>query len=292
MTDNRKDQDQAPAAERASPTALDPLTLGRPVHLLPRFAAQLGEALGELFRSHNRRYRAAYTLGEIRIKPLAAATLGAAASDGRWLVCDAAPGRLAAQIERQLLLALLAQRYGDTPALDLSVAETSTEERLFRLLGQQLLARTLSLIGGPDGSPDGLDQARICQTAPFAAGSWLIQVPVQEAGLGLRAQILLTLAPACMDQLLKRLGRELPARPDRAALPDAAQIFKRLQLRLEARLLEQTLPLGELLALRPGDLIPVRLKSTEVLVDGSRLFTASVAEHQGKLCLTSFADAE
>jgi len=291
MTDIPKRTDPAPAAERSSPTALDPLTLGRPVQLLPRFAAQLSEALGELFRSHNRRYRAAYTLGEISIKPLAAATLGAAASTGRWLVCDGAQGRLAAQIDRQLLLALLAQRYGDTPTLDLSVPETSTEERLLRLLGQQLLARTQSLIGSPDDLA-GSGMAQISQTAQFAAGSWLIQVPVQEAGLGLQAQILLTLAPACIDRLLKRLGSELPARPERAALPDAAQVFKRLHLRLEARLLEQTLPLGELLALRPGDLIPVRLKSTEVLVDGSRLFTASVAEHQGKLCLTSFADAE
>ncbi|WP_144007017.1 FliM/FliN family flagellar motor switch protein, partial [Pelomonas sp. KK5] len=63
-------------------------------------------------------------------------------------------------------------------------------------------------------------------------------------------------------------------------------------LKLVARLLETELPLGELMALQPGAVIPVSLGATEVLVDGERLFTASVAEHQGKLCLTSFADAD
>jgi flagellar motor switch protein FliM len=30
----------------------------------------------------------------------------------------------------------------------------------------------------------------------------------------------------------------------------------------------------------------------DVLLDENRLFTAAVAEHKGKLCLTSFEDAE
>jgi len=30
----------------------------------------------------------------------------------------------------------------------------------------------------------------------------------------------------------------------------------------------------------------------DVLLDDARLFTAAVAEHKGKLCLTSFEDAE
>jgi flagellar motor switch protein FliM len=30
----------------------------------------------------------------------------------------------------------------------------------------------------------------------------------------------------------------------------------------------------------------------DVLLDEARLFTAAVAEHKGKLCLTSFEDAE
>jgi flagellar motor switch protein FliM len=252
------------------------------VHLLPRFAEQLGEALGELFRTHNRRYRADFRVGEISIKPLAPAALG-----GRWMVTDGLHGRVAAQADRALVLALMAHRYGETPRPDHTPPETATEERLLKLLSQQVLTRALALIDAPESLA-----LQASQQPQLSAGSWFIQVPVQEAGLALQTQLLLALDPHYINKLLKRLGESLPVRQDKTPKPDVQQLAKRLTLKLEARLLEQTLPLGELLALRPGDLIPVRLKTTDVLVDGSHLFTASVAEHQGKLCLTSFADAE
>ena len=50
--------------------------------------------------------------------------------------------------------------------------------------------------------------------------------------------------------------------------------------------------LGLLLDTRVGDVIPVSLGETEVLVDNERLMTARVAEHKGKLCLTAFEDLE
>jgi flagellar motor switch protein FliM len=283
MTDTPKRNSPAPGTERASPQALDPRTLGRPVHLLPRFAEQLGEALGELFRAHNRRYRAEFQVGEISIKPLAPAALG-----GRWMAADGMHGRVAAQAERALVLALMAQRYGDSPkAAEQAPPETATEERLLRLLSQQALTRALALIDTAENLA-----LQATQQPQLSAGSWFVQVPVREERLGLQSHLLLALDPLYIDRLLKRLGETLPARQDKTPKPDPQQLAKRLTLKLEARLLEQTLPLGELLALRPGDLIPVRLKTTDVLVDGSHLFTASVAEHQGKLCLTSFADAE
>src|SRR5690606_20048729 len=66
----------------------------------------------------------------------------------------------------------------------------------------------------------------------------------------------------------------------------------RLQLTLRARLLEKEVSLGTLLDLRPGDVLPISLGDADVLIDDSRLFTASVAEHHGKLCLTSLADVD
>lgn len=284
MTDTHKRSSPAPTAEPPSPPSLDPSTLGRPVHLLPRFAEQLGEALGELFRAHNRRYRADFQLGPISIKPLSTA---AAAVTGHWMVADGLHGRVAAQADRALVLALMAHRYGDSPTREQLPAETATEERLLKRWSQQLLARTLALIDAPE--------SLALQASPqpqLSASAWFIQVPVRENGLALQTQLLLALDPAYIDKLLQRLAEQMPARQDKAPKPEPEQLAKRLTLKLEARLLEQTLPLGELLGLRPGDLIPVRLKSTDVLVDGARLFTASVAEHQGKLCLTSFADAE
>lgn len=269
--------------------ALDPRTLGRPVHLLPRFAEQLGEALNEMFRGHNRRYRAQYRVGEISVKPVSPE-----AAAGRWMVGDAPQGRVACLAERGLVLSLMAHRYGSAEARPDAAAppETSTEERMLGLLAQQVLGRALQLIDDPLAPVAELPRLTPTVQPQLSPGSWFIQIPVGEAGQGLDSRLLLALDPSYIGRLLKRLAEHQPARQDKAPRPDAQQLVKRLQLRLEARLLEQQIPLGELLDLRPGDLIPIRLKNTDVLVDGSRLFTASVAEHQGKLCLTSFADAE
>jgi hypothetical protein len=49
---------------------------------------------------------------------------------------------------------------------------------------------------------------------------------------------------------------------------------------------------GALFDLKVGDVIPVDVGRADVLLDEARLFTAAVAEHKGKLCLTSFEDAE
>lgn len=273
-----------PASPRASPQPLDPRTLGRPVHLLPRFAEQLGEALGELFLGHNRRYRAQYEIGAISIKPM-----GPEAVAGRWMVGDAEHGRVACLAERALVLSLMAHRYGNASGnagASEPPAETATEERMLSWLSQQALLCALRLIGEPaDTAAPALQPSLQPQ---LNAGAWFIQISVRELGQGLQSQLLLALDPLYIGKLLKRLGQALP-QPPRV---DTLQLAKQLKLKLEARLLEQTLPLGELLDLRPGDLIPVRLKSTDVLVDGALLFTASVAEHQGKLCLTSFVDAE
>lgn len=272
------------ATPRSSPQPLDPRTLGRPVHLLPRFAEQLGEALGELFLGHNRRYRAQYEIGAISIKPV-----GPEAITGRWMVGEAEHGRVACLAERTLVLNLMAHRYGNAGANASNnepPAETATEERMLSWLSLQSLQCALRLIGEPAVEP--ALQLQPSLQPQLSAGSWFIQITVRELGQGLQSQLLLALDPLYVGKLLKRLGQALP-QPPRA---DTQQLAKQLKLKLEARLLEQTLPLGELLDLRPGDLIPVRLKTTDVLVDGALLFTASVAEHQGKLCLTSFVDAE
>ena len=65
-----------------------------------------------------------------------------------------------------------------------------------------------------------------------------------------------------------------------------------LSVKLEGRLASKEMTLEALFALKVGDIIPVSVGRADVLLDESRLFTANVAEHKGKLCLTSFEDAE
>jgi flagellar motor switch protein FliM len=65
-----------------------------------------------------------------------------------------------------------------------------------------------------------------------------------------------------------------------------------LFVKLDGRLVSKETTLGALFELKVGDVIPVSVGRADVLLDESRLFTAAVAEHKGKLCLTSFEDAE
>jgi len=74
--------------------------------------------------------------------------------------------------------------------------------------------------------------------------------------------------------------------------PHVQPLPARLQLALNARLIEKLIDLGTLLDLRVGDIIPVTVASADVLIGDSRLFTASIAELKGKLCLTRFEDVE
>lgn len=269
-----------------APQVLDARSLGRPVHLLGDFATHLQAQLNELLRELlNRRYRGAgYELGALSIEPP-----GVALPTGAWWQAhsgDSGQGALACQLSRGFVLSVMAYRYGagQGAAVDAELAETSTEERLVRLLAEQLLQGLARRLGAVEL------QAPLRQTP--AVDAWLIRLPLREPQHGLETTLHLAIDPAWMNQLLREQGASTrKTRKPAAPLPPAQELPELLKLKLVARLAQTELPLGELLALQPGQVLPLSLKATEVLVDGSRLFTASVAEHQGKLCLTSFADA-
>jgi flagellar motor switch protein FliM len=267
-------------AESAPPPCqpwLDPRALGRPVHLLPRFAETLRERLDETLRLQlNRRWHSHYAVGELVFQPLDG-VVGA----GRWLAGKGELGLIACRMERPLLLSVMSRRYGETAAG--SQAETSSEERVQQQLTRLLLDTTLASLLETDAHTPEL---RPTMAPGLPEGSWLLKLTLRDGELASR--VVIALAPAYLAPLLARLG---PGRP-RAPLVNAQDLPRLLQLKLQARLLQHELSLGELLALRPGSLLPIRLRDSDVLVDGRRLFTASVAEHQGKLCLTSFQDAE
>jgi flagellar motor switch protein FliM len=268
-----------------TPTVLDPRTLGRPVQLLPLFTEKLRAALADLLRQHNRRYRAHYEVGAVSLVPGAPATQPA-----RWLASETAEGRMSCLLERSLVLSLMSHRYGGAPAADADTPLTATEERLHALLCRQVLGCVQQALG----------VASVDHTLEhgggtvLAAGSWVAQADIREPGQSLACTLHIGLDGDCIDRLLRRLADSQTPRAPRPRQAALQPLARRLDVKLQARLLEQTVTLGELLDLRPGDVVPVRpnLKATQVLVDGSCLFTASVAEHQGKLCLTAFADAQ
>lgn len=249
----------------------------------------------EMLRTNlNRRYRARFEVSTVTMAPVAGALPHA-----RWLTYGCALGRIGFAIERNLALAVLAYRYDVTdrmPAEGKALPpETASEERLVRSLGQQLvdlLARCIATRGNtPNDDADPVSHA-LAPLAPGAAvqASWLIKAVIDESACGVRGDVYLTLDEAWMARLLTNIAPlRNKANDSLAAVPVAAN---ELPLKMVARLLQKEIPLGSLLDMRVGEVIPISLSDADVLIEDSRLFTATVAEHKGKLCLTGFKDVE
>jgi len=275
---------------------LDPSLLGRPVHLLPKFARRFADALGTAMAGPGgRRYWGAWRLAHLAFER-------APEEDGlRWLAVNGPLGAAAVAFERNLLLGLLEGRYGrkkgtaaPAPARDPALERvTSTEERLAATLAAQLVehlyARVLEGLQGVDEAPASVVlDAPVASAAPGKAG-WVIRIQLTPAPGEEASQAWIALDQALMAQVLQGLKEERSSvRTQRASEPLATG----LAVKLEGRLASKEMLLETLFALKVGDVIPVSVGRADVLLDESRLFTANVAEHKGKLCLTSFEDAE
>jgi flagellar motor switch protein FliM len=288
-------------------TVIDPRTMGRPVHLLGGFANQLRDDFADFLRARiNRRYKASFQIDAISF-------VAAPADSQRWLSYathdgnDANDGRIHFVIERPLLLCLLRYRYG-SPMPEASAGgeratpmppmidepETATEERLGIMLGQQLVELAVRRIESVQRSRvETPAEVKFVEAALQGAndGEWLLRLTLSETRCHISGDLLLKISADWMNRLLQALA---PARErSRQKQITATKPFPaRLQLTLRARLLEKEVSLGTLLDLRQGDVLPISVGDADVLIGDSRLFTASVAEHHGKLCLTSIADVD
>lgn len=297
---------------------LDPCLLGRPVHLLPAFAARLADALGSAIASPGgRRYWGAYRLDSLSFQH-APHDLAL-----RWLGVSNAYGQATVAFERGLLLGLLEGRYarrspsaGATPRDPATERVTATEERLAATLAQQLATLVGELVSSGLATVAGVvptaAQPEAVQMAPERRNAPIVPAaPPGKAGWVLRAvlrpqygrresddpalaapdgQLWIGLDHALMAYVLQSLAAERGgARGPRMAREPLAS---NLQVRLDGRLVSKEVTLATLFDLKVGDVIPVSVGRADVLLDESRLFTAAVAESRGKLCLTSFEDAE
>lgn len=276
---------------------LDARTLGRPVHLLAPFARKFGADLSDLLRQGmNQRYGTRLAVAEARMvhRPASAAP--------RWQVYGMPQGRMGVAMERELLLRLLQCRYGvrsgeaPDPA---TIPLTATEDRLARRLGEDIVAALVlrvqaglaALAMGPQPDAEVEGALQWLAQSRDAVGAWSLVLTVEEPGWGLRSEVQVGLDDAWMERLLAQLttGRT-QARRERLHA-ETHSLAGRIPVRLSARLLRRRITLGEVMDLRPGDVIPVSFQSADVLVKDSRLFTATVAEHKGGLWLTAFNDA-
>lgn len=283
-------------------TVIDPRTMGRPVHLLGGFANQLRDDFADFLRARiNRRYKANFQIDAISL-------VAAPADSQRWSSYGANDGRIHFAIDRPLLLCLLRYRYGSampeisaavdnntsshTPIVD--EPETATEERLGTMLGQQLaeivVRRIESAQRGRAKAPAEVTFAE-SGLQSTGEGEWLLRLTLSETRYSVSGNLLMKISAAWMNRLLQALA---PSRErSRQKQMTATKPFPaRLQLTLRARMLEKEVSLGTLLDLRLGDVLPISVGDADVLIGDSRLFTASVTEHHGKLCLTSLVDVD
>ncbi|WP_220461588.1 FliM/FliN family flagellar motor switch protein [Rugamonas apoptosis] len=275
---------------------LDPCLLGRPVHLLHIFAAQLRDDLAQAMRLNmNRRY-----WGAFQVEDVAFSRLEGHEARTRWLSFAAPAGNIAFSLERKVLLSVLNFRYGrnkseaSAPIDESAVRVTATEERLAVVLGQQLAG---TLAGRIELNLPVSDKAALASSDEFKPatgnhppkGTWIITVTVTEGEGGGGGRFWFALDKSLMASVLRGL---LPEREQAKKNKGAGPLAQRLQVGLQGRLVSKEVALGSLFDLQVGDIIPVSLHRADVLLDDSRLFTAAVTEHKGKLCLTSFEDVD
>jgi flagellar motor switch protein FliM len=270
---------------------LDARTLGRPVHLTDRFTTQIREELTEYFRVRfNRRYRAGFEIGSADL------THSSIQPPQRWLTFSGVSGCIGFALSREIVLRIQRYRYGmpDSEALE---PENASEERLASMLGVQLanmVARNIESLLTP--SVESLGELQAIDTpAQFPSeGCWTLQVAVSEPARDVTGALWFLIDEAWVARLLQGLApRRSHTRPQRGVgVANSPPLPARLHLSMTARLLEKELPLGTVMDLQVGDVIPVSLSRADVMVGDSRLFSASVAEHKGKLCLTTFEDME
>jgi flagellar motor switch protein FliM len=293
----RKDGADLSGKHQGNYQVLDPSLLGRPVHLLPKFARRFADALGTTMSGPGgRRYWGAWRLVSLAFER-------APDEDGlRWLAVAGPLGTAAVAFERSLLLSLLEGRYGrKNPApsapRDPSLERvTATEERLAATLTAQLVeqlharvAEGLAAVGVEvPGADAAVVEPPVTASAPGKAG-WVVRVTLSALG-GQQSHCWIGLDQELMSHVLQGLKEERNS--VRTARAGNDGLSSGLFVKLEGRLVSKETTLGALFELKVGDIVPVSVGRADVLLDESRLFTAAVAEHKGKLCLTSFEDAE
>jgi flagellar motor switch protein FliM len=206
-------------------------------------------------------------------------------------------GTVAVTFERGLLLTLLERRYGGrsagaTQRDPQTERVTATEERLGVVLTQQmvdLLYARVAVNVAMEVAPRPIQANAVVPSAMPGESNWALRLQVRDNNDN-TGQFWIAPDQQLMAMILGTLRPET-GRPAAARGP-AEPLATKLQVKLDGRLVSKEITLGALFDLKVGDVIPVNVGRADVLLDEARLFTAAVAEHKGKLCLTSFEDAE
>jgi flagellar motor switch protein FliM len=173
-----------------------------------------------------------------------------------------------------------------------SARVTATEERLVVVLTQQMVDLLYGRVAASmamEVAPAPVSAGAVASSTMPGKSAWALRVQVRDAN-GAIGQFWIAPDQSLMAAILGTLRPE-SQRP-RTPRGPAEPLSSKLQVKLDGVLVTKEVTLGALYDLQVGDVIPVNVGRADVLLDEARLFTAAVAEYKGKLCLTSFEDAE
>jgi flagellar motor switch protein FliM len=256
-------------------TRLKPQKLGRHYHKIPQYIRELSGKYPRIISDYFlRNFRVNLELLKVEVHDQV--------KDEAECVYRSPLGKVGFSIDRSLLTEALECYYGGTslPGTEEPPVSTS-EQRLRGRLGvdiTQLFARSVlagNTFGKLENHDNAYDQAEWEYIAEFKFSSHLS---------GGQASVLIYLDTHLVDELTSRLSRPAPTPQSSSALNG----IRDLPVRLDCVLASLQMPLSQVLNLRPGDILPVRmLERCEVQINQQKLFRGSILEDDGSLLLTS-----
>lgn len=255
-------------------TRLKPQKLGRHYHKIPQYIKEVSAKYPRIISDYFlRNYRINLELHKVEVHEVR--------SEVAECIYKSAFGKLGFAIERPLLTEALECYYGGTSLPNQDTPISTSEQRMRLRLGQdiaQIFSRALlggDSIGKLEKHENDFDQAVWEYIAEFQYTSHIS---------GSRSAIFLYLDTLLVDELTARLAGPAPA----LQAVDPAQHIYHLPVRLHCVLAALQMPLAQALALRPGDILPIRLQErSEVRINQQKLFRGTIFEEDGALFLTS-----
>ncbi|QMV63227.1 FliM/FliN family flagellar motor switch protein [Pseudomonas berkeleyensis] len=256
-------------------TRLKPQKLGRHYHKIPHYIRELSNKYPRIISDYFlRNYRINLELLKVDVHEQV--------QQEAECVYRSPFGKVGFSMDRSLLTEALECYYGGTCLPNHEAPPISTsEQRMRNRLGvdvTQLFARSIlagSTFGKLEPHDNAYDEAVWEYVAEFHFTSHIT---------GSQASIFIYLDTQLVDELTSRLTSPPPSAPVGSSLNQIRQ----LPVRLDCVVASLQMPLSQVLALRPGDILSMRLtERCDVQINQQKLFRGVIFEEEGSLFLTS-----
>lgn len=277
MSGHKKVFHQVPAEQL---TFLQLQKLGRHQHKLPnhlkKLCGQYPKVISDYFLRH---LRIAIELRDI--------TVHEQLEPGAECSFRTSLGKIGFAIDRTLMAEVLECYYGGvSPLGQADQPVSSSEERMNERLGAALAQICLRMLFGP-GSPESLELV----ANAYEQSQWEYRLALTFVSPASGTQSMLHFH---LDgQLVNELTQRMTAPTHSAPTHRPARLIRQVPVRLNCVLVNEQLSLARAMALRPGDILLVRLPARcDVRINQQKLFQASICERDGSLLATSLVSVK